>query len=51
MKRDEHYSFEVLFQAQMISRKKDQKPVRTSYLWANIVVVDDQDERCPVIEG
>ena len=51
MKRDERYSFEVLFQTQMLSRKKDKKPLRTSYLWANIVVVDDQDERCPVIEG
>ncbi len=51
MKRDEHYTFEVLFQTQMLSRYKDKKPVRTSYLWANIVVIDDQDERCPVIEG
>tara|TARA_B100001094_G_scaffold331197_1_gene398724 strand:- start:383 stop:538 length:156 start_codon:yes stop_codon:yes gene_type:complete len=51
MRHDEHYSFEVLFQTQMLSTKKDKKPLRTSYLWANIIVVDDLDERCPVIEG
>jgi len=24
---------------------------RTNYLWANIVVFDEFDEMCPVIEG
>jgi len=24
---------------------------RTNYLWANIVVFDEFDEKCPVIEG
>ena len=51
MKRDERYLFEVLFQTQMLSKKKEKKPVRTSYLWANIVVIDDLEDRCPVIEG
>ncbi|EHR75790.1 hypothetical protein N9V20_00825 [Candidatus Poseidoniales archaeon] len=27
------------------------KPSRTSYLWANAVIVDDTDPRCPLIEG
>ncbi len=51
MPEDEQYSFEVLFRAQILSIKKDKKPVRTSYLWANMVLVDDLDDRCPVIEG
>jgi hypothetical protein len=27
------------------------KPSRTRYLWANAVIVDDTDPRCPLIEG
>lgn len=27
------------------------KPQRVSYLWANAVIVDDLDPRCPLIEG
>lgn len=27
------------------------KPNRTRYLWANAVIVDDLDPRCPLIEG
>ncbi len=27
------------------------KPSRTRYLWANAVIVDDLDPRCPLIEG
>lgn len=27
------------------------KPSRTPYLWANAVIVDDTDPRCPLIEG
>lgn len=27
------------------------QPKRNSYLWANYIVVDDMDQRCPVIEG
>ena len=28
-----------------------QQPKRNSYLWASYIVVDDMDQRCPVIEG
>jgi len=39
-----------------IKRKKLAKnskkiPKRTSYLWAKAVVYEDEDEKCPVIEG
>ena len=27
------------------------KPRRVQYLWANAVIVDDLDPRCPLIEG
>ena len=27
------------------------KPKRTRYLWANAIIIDDQDSRCPLIEG
>ncbi len=27
------------------------EPPRNKYLWANIVVIDDTDDMCPVIEG
>ena len=27
------------------------KTNRTQYIWANYVIVDDNDEKCPVIEG
>jgi|TARA_B100001996_G_scaffold356741_1_gene320249 hypothetical protein len=27
------------------------KAIRTQYLWANAIIVDDLDPRCPLIEG
>jgi|TARA_B110000483_G_scaffold102048_1_gene124823 hypothetical protein len=35
----------------LITLKSKPKPNRTQYLWANAVIIDDEDARCPVIEG
>ncbi|MDG1555180.1 MAG: hypothetical protein P8R00_02930 [Candidatus Poseidoniaceae archaeon] len=51
MARDRTHSFDVNFIAKMNKRWLLNKPIRTSYLWANIVVLDDEDELCPIIEG
>ncbi|MDA8842869.1 hypothetical protein OAT73_00800 [Candidatus Poseidoniaceae archaeon] len=51
MTRDETYSFEVNFITKMKKHWSIKKPVRTTYLWANIIIIDDEDERCPTIEG
>ncbi|MDA8567817.1 hypothetical protein N9L15_00815 [Euryarchaeota archaeon] len=51
MTRDETYSFDVNFITKMKKHWPIKKPVRTTYLWANIIIIDDEDERCPTIEG
>ena len=43
-------SFEVHFIVQPTD-KAEKKPIRIPYLWANLVVVDDFDNKCPLIEG
>ena len=34
-----------------LGEKTMKKPIRTKYLWANTVIIDDVNHRCPVIEG
>ena len=32
--------------------KNEKKPIkRNQYLWANSLIIDDVDDKCPVIEG
>jgi len=51
MERDENHSFNVKFITTTKKPQMNNKAVRTSYLWASIVIVDDEDCYCPVIEG
>ena len=48
---NEDYSFDILFITQVLGGKTTKKPIRTKYLWANTVIIDDVNDRCPVIEG
>ena len=48
---NEDYSFDILFITRELGEKNIKKPIRTKYLWANTVIIDDVNDRCPVIEG
>jgi hypothetical protein len=48
---NENYSFEILFITRARRKNRPNAPIRTPYLWANAVVIDDVNDRCPVIEG
>jgi hypothetical protein len=48
---NEDYSFDILFTTRVLRKKTNKKPIRTNYLWANAVVIGDENDRCPVIEG
>jgi|TARA_B110000914_G_scaffold96363_1_gene84674 hypothetical protein len=48
---NEDYSFDILFTTRVLRKKSNKKPIRTNYLWANTVVIEDVNDRCPVIEG
>lgn len=41
------------FQVTVVATTSEPKtqPQRNSFLWANHLIIDDMDERCPVIEG
>lgn len=34
-----------------LASKSKKIPQRTKYLWAKAIIYDDNDEKCPVIEG
>jgi len=48
MGRNENHSFDVKFITTSKKHCKNNKPVRTSYLWASILIVDDEDRYCPL---
>ena len=41
----------IVVTTKVYCKNKDPPTKRTNYLWANIVVFDEFDEKCPVIEG
>lgn len=51
MTANEEYSFDILFITRELGEKTTKNSIRTKYLWANTVIIDDGDERCPLIEG
>tara|TARA_B110000444_G_scaffold216393_1_gene214845 strand:+ start:14953 stop:15108 length:156 start_codon:yes stop_codon:yes gene_type:complete len=51
MTANEEYSFDILFITRELGEKATKNSIRTKYLWANTVIIDDGDERCPLIEG
>jgi len=34
-----------------LAKNSKKIPLRTRYLWAKVIIYDDEDEKCPVIEG
>jgi|APSaa5957512493_1039668.scaffolds.fasta_scaffold945372_1 hypothetical protein len=34
-----------------LAKNSKKIPLRTKYLWAKAIIYDDEDEKCPVIEG
>jgi len=48
---NEDYSFDILFSTRVLRKKTKKTPIRTKYLWATTVVIEDVNDRCPVIEG
>jgi hypothetical protein len=34
-----------------VDKSETKQTTRNRYLWANMLIIDDNDEKCPVIEG
>jgi len=42
----------IVVTTKIYCQNKQKKPIkRNQYIWANSLIIDDADDKCPVIEG
>jgi len=41
----------IVISTKIYCKKLKNKNIRTPYLWANNVIIDENDSKCPLIEG